>query len=219
MSETVSMHDRRTRRTERLPALLLERILVLDGAMGTMIQRHELSEAVFRGVRFADHPSDLRGANDLLVLTQPRIIEEIHAAYLEAGSDIISTNTFNATAVSLADYGLEPIVRELNAAAARLARIAADAFEEREPGRPRFVAGALNLVGGCCGTTPDHIRAIAKRVRGRRRPERHLRPVARRLPGGRAGAHRGRRRPAADRDDLRHPQRQGCHLRRGDAVR
>ncbi|MBA2254846.1 MAG: homocysteine S-methyltransferase family protein, partial [Chloroflexi bacterium] len=141
MPENASLHERRTGRTERLPALLRERILVLDGAMGTMIQRHELSEADFRGDRFGDHPSDLRGANDLLVLTQPRIISDIHTAYLDAGADVISTNTFNATKVSLADYGLEPVVGELNEAAARIARAAADAFEKLDPTRPRFVAG------------------------------------------------------------------------------
>ncbi len=89
------------------PDLLRERILILDGAMGTMIQTHQLDEAAFRGERFRDHPSDLRGANDLLVLTRPDVIEAIHADYLDAGADIISTNTFNANAVSMADYGLE----------------------------------------------------------------------------------------------------------------
>ena len=143
------------RRRDRLPALLRERILVLDGAMGTMIQRHELSEADFRGDRFRDHPSDLRGANDLLVLTRPDVIRGIHEAYLDAGSDIISTNTFNATRTSLADYGLEPIVAELNEAAARVARAAADTFEARDASRPRFVAGALGPTTRMASLSPD----------------------------------------------------------------
>ena len=102
------------------------RILVLDGAMGTMIQRHALTEADFRGERFADHARDLRGDNDLLVLTRPDVIRGIHDAYLEAGADIIETNTFNSTAISQADYGLEALAYELNVEGARLAREAAD---------------------------------------------------------------------------------------------
>ncbi|MEJ2106266.1 MAG: methionine synthase [Acidiferrobacteraceae bacterium] len=126
---------------EKLEALLRERILILDGAMGTMIQRHKLDEAGYRGERFRDWPSDLKGNNDLLVLTQPEIIRGIHEQYLEAGADIIETNTFNAQAVSLADYGMQELVYEINVAAARLARQAADKFAT--PDRPRFVAGAL----------------------------------------------------------------------------
>ena len=101
-------------RNARLPELLRERILVLDGAMGTLIQRHQLDEADFRGERFADHPRDLRGDNDLLVLTQPEVIGGIHRQYLDAGADIIETNTFNANAISLADYGLESCAEEIN---------------------------------------------------------------------------------------------------------
>ena len=115
-------------RTEELRRLLTQRILVLDGAMGTMIQRYKLQEADFRGERFANHPRDLKGANDLLCITRPDIIEEIHRAYLEAGSDIIETNTFNAQAISMADYALEPFVYEINLEAARIAR--------RAPRRP-----------------------------------------------------------------------------------
>src|SRR5687767_2228623 len=100
-------------RTAELRRLLTQRILVLDGAMGTMIQRYQLSEEDFRGERFASHPRDLKSANDLLCLTRPDIIEEIHRAYLEAGSDIIETNTFNAQAISMADYALEPVVYEI----------------------------------------------------------------------------------------------------------
>ncbi len=123
--------------------------------MGTMIQTHELDEAAFRGERFRDHPSDLRGANDLLVLTRPDVIEAIHGDYLAAGADVISTNTFNANAVSMADYGLEAITGEMNLVAARIARRAADAAEAAEPGRPRFVAGALGPTTRTASLSPD----------------------------------------------------------------
>ncbi len=155
MSLPSSAADRRQRRLERLPGLLRERVLVIDGAMGTMIQVHELDEAGFRGERFHDHPQSLRGANDLLVLTQPQIIAGIHTEYLEAGADIIETNSFNATRISMADYALEPHVEEMNEAAARLAREAADAFEAREPGRPRYVAGALGPTNRTASLSPD----------------------------------------------------------------
>ena len=112
--------------TEALTALLRSRILVLDGAMGTMIQRHGFSEADYRGERFADWPSDLQGNNDLLTLTQPEAITGIHRAYLEAGADLIETNTFNAQRISLADYGMQDLAYELNLESARLARAACD---------------------------------------------------------------------------------------------
>ena len=147
--------DRRLHRLGRLPALLRERILVLDGAMGTMIQQHVLDEAAFRGERFRDHTHDLRGALDLLVLTQPDIVRGVHAGYLGAGADIISTDTFNATRVSLADYGLEPWVEEINHAAATLAREAADAAESRDPERPRYVAGSLGPTTKTASLSPD----------------------------------------------------------------
>ena len=124
----------------RLETLLGERILVMDGAMGTMIQRHTLDEAAFRGERFADHSRDLMGDNDLLVLTRPDVVSGIHHAYLEAGSDIIETNTFSGTSIAQSDYALESIVYELNVEAARLARAAVDVWTERTPDRPRFVA-------------------------------------------------------------------------------
>ncbi len=126
-----------------LEELLERRILVLDGAMGTMIQTYRLSEADFRGQRFRTHPKDLRGCNDLLCLTQPRVIEEIHRAYLEAGSDLIETNTFNATRISLADYDLTDHVFAINKAAAEIARRAADDLTRRQPDKPRFVAGSI----------------------------------------------------------------------------
>ncbi|MCC6831684.1 MAG: homocysteine S-methyltransferase family protein, partial [Thermoleophilia bacterium] len=147
--------ERRRARTALLPALLRERILILDGAMGTMIQTHALTEARFRGQRFRDHPTDLRGANDLLSITAPDVIGSIHDRYLDAGADIISTNTFNANAVSLADYGLAAIAAEMNEAAARLARAAADAAEAADPGRPRYVAGALGPTTRTASISPD----------------------------------------------------------------
>jgi len=139
----------------RLDSLLRERILLLDGAMGTMVQSHRLSEADFRGARFADHPSDLNGDNDLLVLTRPDVVEGIHDAYLEAGSDLIETNTFNATAISQADYGLASICYEMNVEAARIARRAADAWSARTPERPRFVVGALGPLNKTLSLSPD----------------------------------------------------------------
>jgi 5-methyltetrahydrofolate--homocysteine methyltransferase len=130
-------------------------VLVLDGAMGTMIQRYKLGEKDYRGKRFASHPSDLRGNNDLLSLTRPEIIREIHRAYLEAGADIIETNTFNANAISQADYGLEGLVYEMNKAAAEIAASAAKEYTERDPGRPRFVAGALGPTNKTASLSPD----------------------------------------------------------------
>ena len=138
-----------------LQAALARRILILDGAMGTMIQRRGLGEADFRGERFADHPQDLKGDNDLLALTRPDVIEAIHDDYLAAGADIIETNTFNGTSIVQADYGLEPIVHELNREAARLARRAAARWTARTPDRPRFVAGALGPTNRTLSMSPD----------------------------------------------------------------
>jgi len=142
-------------RTEELSALLERRILILDGAMGTTIQGYKLSEADFRGERFAASPRDLRGNNDLLTLTRPGVIREIHSKYLEAGADIIETNTFNSNAPSQADYGLERLVYELNHAAATLAREAADRSMERDPGKPRFVAGVLGPTNKTASISPE----------------------------------------------------------------
>ena len=142
-------------RSAELTALLQQRILVLDGAMGTMIQRHKLQEADYRGSRFADHPFDLKGNNDLLLLTRPEVIRGIHAEYLAAGADILETNTFNATAVSQADYKLESIVYELNVAGARLAREVCDEFTAKDPAKPRFVAGVLGPTSRTASISPD----------------------------------------------------------------
>ena len=142
-------------RSAELSRLLQHRLLVLDGAMGTMIQRQGLREADYRGERFRDHPRDLAGNNDLLLLTRPDIIRGIHAEYLAAGADILETCTFNATALSQADYGLESIVRELNAAGARLAREVCDEFTAKDPARPRFVAGVLGPTSRTASISPD----------------------------------------------------------------
>ena len=142
-------------KTAQLQDLLARRILILDGAMGTMIQSYRLQEADYRGERFRDWPRDLKGNNDLLALTQPAIIREIHAAYLDAGADIIETNTFNSTSVSMRDYGMESLVPELNREAARLARAVADEFTARDPARPRFVAGVLGPTNRTASLSPD----------------------------------------------------------------
>jgi 5-methyltetrahydrofolate--homocysteine methyltransferase len=136
-------HGQSGNRTDALLRLLRERIVVLDGAMGTMIQTYKLGEADYRGDRFKDWPRDVKGNNDLLSLTRPQVIEEIHRQYLEAGADIIETNTFNATTISMADYGMESLAYELNVAGAKNARAAAEAVMAAEPGRLCFVAGAL----------------------------------------------------------------------------
>jgi 5-methyltetrahydrofolate--homocysteine methyltransferase len=164
---------------EHLDDLLSRRILVLDGAMGTMIQARGLGEEDFRGRRFADHPKPLQGCNDLLVLTQPQVIEDIHREYLEAGADIIETNTFNANAFSVAEYGLGEHVYEINWAAAEVARRAADAMTRRTPDKPRFVAGSIGptnkvLSLGTHVENPGHrdvtfddvVAAYAEQVRG-----------------------------------------------------
>ena len=136
-----------------LPALLKQRIVIIDGAMGTMIQRYKLAESDFRDEALREHPRDLKGNNDLLVLTRPDVIREIHAAYLRAGADIIETNTFGATSIAQEDYGLGHLAREMNVAAARLAREAADEFST--PGHPRFVAGALGPTPRTASISPD----------------------------------------------------------------
>ncbi len=170
-------------RAERLRALLADRILIIDGAMGTMIQRYELGEEDYRGERFAQgfdqglalpaHPVDAhvaghgcpcghahesrdqKGNNDLLSLTRPDIIREIHSAYLDAGADLIETNTFNSTTISLEDYGLQHLAHELNVAGARLAREACDAAEAKDPSRPRFVIGVLGPTSRTASISPD----------------------------------------------------------------
>jgi len=161
-------------RVAALHAALAQRILIIDGAMGTMIQRHELEEADYRGERFAQgfdglfaplghahgngcgcEGHDQRGNNDLLTLTRPDIISSIHRAYLEAGADMVETNTFNSTSISLADYRLQHLVRELNFEGARLARVECDAIEAKTPQRPRFVIGVLGPTSRTASLSPD----------------------------------------------------------------
>ena len=135
--------------------LLQERILVLDGAMGTMIQRHKLEEADFRGDRFVNHTSPLKGNNDLLGITRPDIIRDIHKQYFEAGADIIETNTFSGTTIAQADYHLEDAVYDINYISAKLAREVADEFTQKEPHKPRFVAGSMGPTNKTASLSPD----------------------------------------------------------------
>ena len=139
----------------KLRTELENRILVLDGAMGTMIQRHKLTEKDYRGERFANWGSLVKGNNDLLILTQPDIIRSIHAEYLNAGADIIETNTFNAQRISMGDYGMGEFVREINLEGARLARHAADEYTSKNPDKPRFVAGAIGPTNKTASMSPD----------------------------------------------------------------
>ena len=143
----------RPNRSAELSSLLAKRILVLDGAMGTQVQTYGLDEPAYRGERFANHSRDLKGASDVLALTKPEVLEEIHRKYLEAGADIIETNTFNAQAMSFADYDLQPYVYEVNKAAAEICRRAADAFST--PEKPRFVAGAMGPTNRTASLSPD----------------------------------------------------------------
>ncbi len=142
-------------KASQLQQRLEKNILILDGAMGTMIQRHKLEEADYRGTRFSNWPSDLKGNNDLLVLTQPEIILDIHRQYLEAGADILETNTFNATSISMADYDMQSLVTEINVEAAKLARMAADEFTQANPDKPRYVAGVLGPTNRTASISPD----------------------------------------------------------------
>src|SRR3990172_10675151 len=142
-------------RGRQLKDLLGQRIVIIDGAMGTMIQTYKLEERDFRGERLISHPYDLKGDSDLLCVTRPDVIESIHLQFLEAGADIIETNTFNANAISQSDYKLESLVYEMNLAAARVARKAVGAVMAKDPGRPRFVAGSLGPANKTASMSPD----------------------------------------------------------------
>ena len=144
----------RERRIAALHEEAAKRLLIIDGAMGTMVQTYRLTEADYRGARFADWAHDLKGNNDLLVLTRPDVVGAIHRAYLEAGADLVETATFNSTRVSMADYGMQAQVRELNVEGARLARTLCDEFEARD-GRPRWVAGVLGPLNRTASLSPD----------------------------------------------------------------
>ena len=140
---------------EDIKELLNERILIIDGAMGTMIQRHKLEEADYRGERFKDWHTDVKGNNDLLSITQPQIITDIHKQYLEAGADIIETNTFSSTTIAQADYDMQSLAYELNVASAKCARVAADEYTAKDPAKPRFVAGAIGPLNKTLSLSPD----------------------------------------------------------------
>ena len=165
-----------------LPALLSQRIAIIDGAMGTMIQRYKLGEADFRNAALAAHPKDLKGNNDLLVLTRPDVIQEIHEQYLAAGADLIETNTFGATSIAQEDYGLAHLAREMNLAAARLARAACDKYST--PDRPRLVAGALGPTPRTASISPDVNDAGARNVSFDQLREAYKEQAAALLEGG-----------------------------------
>eukprot|EP00581_Thalassiosira_minuscula_P039030 CAMPEP_0184472656 /NCGR_PEP_ID=MMETSP0740-20130409/114266_1 /TAXON_ID=385413 /ORGANISM="Thalassiosira miniscula, Strain CCMP1093" /LENGTH=275 /DNA_ID=CAMNT_0026849363 /DNA_START=40 /DNA_END=864 /DNA_ORIENTATION=- len=139
----------------QLRTQLEQRILILDGGMGTLIQSYQLEEKDFRGERFAEHPCDVKGNNDLLSLTQPQIIRDIHRAYFEAGADIVETNTFNGTSIAMADYQMEDLVYELNKVSAELAKEVADEFTAKNPDKPRFVTGVLGPTNRTASISPD----------------------------------------------------------------
>ncbi|MBS1549296.1 MAG: homocysteine S-methyltransferase family protein [Bacteroidetes bacterium] len=139
----------------KIKEILKSRILVLDGAMGTMLQRHKFSEEDFRGERFKDWKTSVKGNNDLLSLTQPQAIAEVHRQYFEAGADIVETNTFSGTTIAMADYAMEELVYELNFESAKIARKVADEFTEKEPHKPRFVAGAIGPTNKTASLSPD----------------------------------------------------------------
>ena len=144
-----------TESEKQLRKILAERVAILDGAMGTMIQSYKLDEQAFRGGQFAHHPKDLKGCNDLLCITQPDLITDIHVQYLEAGADIVETNTFNSTSISMADYHLESYAYELNLAGARAAKRAAERVTAKDPLRRRFVAGAIGPTNRTCSISTD----------------------------------------------------------------
>src|ERR687894_509547 len=150
-----TIREERAARLKAFRAALKERILVLDCAMGTMIQSYGLPEGDYRGERFAGHPGELKGNNDLLSITQPGIIRDIHEAVLDAGADIVETNTFSSTSIAQSDYGMEDLAYELNFEAARVAREAADAYTDSTPDKPRFVAGALGPTNRTASLSPD----------------------------------------------------------------
>ncbi len=140
---------------KNISEIIHDKILVLDGAMGTMLQRYDFSEEDFRGERFKDHPSSLKGNNDLLSLTQPKAIADVHRSYFEAGADIVETNTFSGTTIAMADYGMESLVYELNFESARIAKQVAEEFTKANPGKPRFVAGSIGPTNKTASLSPD----------------------------------------------------------------
>ena len=176
--------ERITLRRHQLEKALAERIVLMDGAMGTMIQQHKLGEKDFRGVRFAAHPKDLKGNNDILAITRPDVIGGIHRAYLDAGAGIIETNTFNSTSISQADYGLEGVVEEINLAAARLARKVTDEYLADNPGRVAWVAGAVGPTSRTASMSPDVNRPEYRAVTFRELAESYAEQVRALIQGG-----------------------------------
>lgn len=152
---TSTVTNKRIKHMKSLSQCAAERILIIDGAMGTMIQRYKLEEADYRGERFKNHHSDVKGNNDLLCLTQPQIIEDIHKEYLEAGADIIETNTFSSTVIAMADYDMQHLAFEMNVEAARIAKRAAAEYTLKTPDKPRFVAGAIGPMNKTLSLSPD----------------------------------------------------------------
>ena len=196
---------------QQLRALLTERVLVLDGAMGTMIQGHPLNEADFRGERFADWPVDLKGNNDLLSITRPDLISGIHESFLSAGADVIETNTFNANSISMADYEMQAEVRELNINSARLARAAADKATAQTPDKPRFVAGVIGPTNRTASLSPEVEDPGFRNVTFNDLDVSYFEACDALIEGGR-GYH-------PDRDHIRHAECQGRHLRCKACVR
>ena len=191
---------------DQLREILDERIVVHDGAWGVLIHRRGLSEEDYRGELLRDHPRDVQGDPDLLNLTRPEIVSEIHDAYFAAGADLATTNTFTATSIGQGDYALEGLAAEMSLAGARLARAAADEWTKRTPERPRFVAGALGPLNVSLSVSPKVEDAAFRSVT--------FDEVARDVRGADRGARRGRRRPPPRRDDLRHAEREGGDRRR-----
>ena len=192
-----------------LPALLQSRILILDGAMGTMIQRYKLDEARYRGERFKDYGRDIKGNNELLSITQPQIISEIHEQYLAAGADIIETNTFGATTVAQADYGMEMLAVEMNLESAKLARAACDKYST--PDKPRFVAGAIGPTPKTASISPDVNDPGARNVTFDELRAAYYEQAKALLDGG--------SRPVPRRNDFRHAECEGCVVCAGRVVR
>ncbi len=176
-----NLHNNYTR-GQQLPAILKQRIAILDGAMGTMIQRYKLTEADYRGERFKDHPSDVKGNNELLQFTRPDVISQIHEQYLAAGADIIETNTFGATTVAQEDYKLAHVAREMNVVAAQLARAACDKYST--PDKPRFAAGALGPTPRTASISPDVNDPAARNVSFDELKDAYLEQASALLEGG-----------------------------------
>ena len=200
-----------TDRTAEIERILERRVMVMDGSWGVMLQSYRLSERDFRGDRFAEHELDLRGCMDVLVLTQPHLIRDAQTQYLDAGADILTTNTFTATRYGLLEFGLEDHVYEINRESARLARELADDYSESDPEKPRFVAGSVGPTNKTLSISPD--------VNDPRLPRRVVRRACGDLLRRREGTAGRRRAYPPRRNDLRHPERQGRAVRHRERLR